>query len=125
MTTREMDPQERIQTAMTFLRQSDEEFAAGDHLQASEKLYGAAVQVVTAIAQQRNWRYDSHRDMKNNVYRLGREYGDNFIVGGFAAAEKFQWNFYHDSLEPYEIKGERPIVHDFVARLAVLADAEG
>ena len=125
MTAREMDPQERIQTAMTFLRQSDEEFAAGDHLQASEKLYGAAVQVVTAIAQQRNWRYDSHRDMKNNVYRLGREYGDNFIVGGFAAAEKFHWNFYHDSLEPYEIEGERPIVHDFVARLAVLAGAEG
>jgi hypothetical protein len=125
MTTKEMNPQERIQAAMTFLRQSDEEFAAGDHLQASEKLYGAAVQVVTAIAQQRNWRYDSHRAMKNNVYRLGREYGDNFIVGGFAAAEKFHWNFYHDSLEPYEIEGERPIVHDFVARLAVLADAEG
>ena len=52
MTTREMSPQERIKTAMMFLQQSDEEFASGDHLQASEKLYGAAVQVVTAIAQQ-------------------------------------------------------------------------
>ncbi len=125
MTTKEMDPQKRIETAMTFLRQSDQEFAAGDRLQASEKLYGAAVQVVTAIAQLRNWRYDSHRAMKNNVYRLGREYGDNSIVGGFATAEKFHWNFYHDSMEPYEIEGERPIVHDFVERISALVGAEG
>ena len=123
MTTREMTPPERIQTAMMFLQQSDEEFASGDHLQASEKLYGAAVQVVTAIAQQRNWRYDSHRSTKNVVYRLAREYNDSSIVSEFSVAEKFHWSFYHDSLEPYEIEAERPIVHQFVARMSALADA--
>ena len=73
----------------------------------------------------RNWRYDSHRAMKTNVYRLGREYGDNSIVSGFATAEKFQWNFYHDSMEPYEIEDERPIVHRFVERISALVGAEG
>ena len=125
MTTREMSPQERIQTAMMFLQQSDEEFASGDHLQASEKLYGAAVQVVTAIAQQRNWRYDSHRSMKNVVYRLAREYNDDSIISEFGIAERFHWSFYHDSLEPYEIEAERPIVHQFVARMSALVGAEG
>ena len=124
MPTSEMAPRERIQAAMTSLRQSDEEFSAGDHLQASEKLYGAAVQVVTAIAQQRNWRYDSHRSMKNAVYRLAREYGDNSIVSEFNTSERFHWHFYHDSLEPYEIEVERPIVHEFVARMAALTGAE-
>ena len=121
MTTREMNPQERIQAAMTFLRQSDEEFAAGDHLQAAEKLYGAAVQVVTAIAQQRDWRYDSHRAMKNAVYRLAREYGDNSIISEFNTAERFHWHFYHDSLESYEMDVERTIVHQFVARMAAVS----
>ena len=125
MTTGEMSPQERIQTAMMFLRQSDEEFASGDHLQASEKLYGAAVQVVTAIAQQRNWRHESHRSMKNAVYRLAREYNDNSIVGEFSIAERFHWHFYHDSLEPYEIEAERPLVHQFVARMSALGGVEG
>ncbi len=124
MTTREMSPQERIKTAMMFLQQSDEEFASGDHLQASEKLYGAAVQVVTAIAQQCNWRYESHRSMKNVVYRLAQEHSDNSIISEFNTAERFHWHFYHDSLEPYEIEAERPIVHRFVARMSALADVE-
>ena len=119
-----MSPQERIKTAMMFLQQSDEEFASGDHLQASEKLYGAAVQVVTAIAQQRKWRYESHRSMKNVVYRLAQEYNDDAIIGEFSIAERFHWHFYHDSLEPYEIEAERPIVHRFVARMSALADVE-
>ena len=57
MTTREMTAAEHAQTARDFLAVSDREFAAGDHLQGSEKLYGAATQAVIAICQQRGWRY--------------------------------------------------------------------
>ena len=37
-------------TANEFLDASDQEFAAGDHLQASEKLWGAATHAVMAVA---------------------------------------------------------------------------
>ena len=39
-------------TAQEFLAASDREFAAGDALQASEKLWGAAAHAIMAVAQQ-------------------------------------------------------------------------
>ena len=122
MTTKEMTAAEHAQTARDFLVASDREFAAGDHLQGSEKLYGAATQVVIAICQQRGWRYRSHRDMKNAVQRLNDEQDDDGILGGFVAAEHFHRNFFHDEMEDYDIAAERPAVHRFVARMLALLD---
>ena len=122
MTTKEMTAAEHAQTARDFLAASDREFAASDHLQGSEKLYGAATQAVIAICQQRGWRYCSHRDMKNAVTNLAREYDDVGITGGFLAAENFHRNFFHDHMEDYEREADRPAVHYFVARLLALLD---
>ena len=124
MTTKEMTSGEHAQTARDFLTASDREFAAGDHLQGSEKLYGAATQAVIAICQQRVWRYRSHRAMKNAVTDLAREYGVGLISGGFIAAERFHENFFHDHLEDYEMEADRPVVHQFVDRLLALLDSE-
>ena len=85
MTTKEMTAEEHAQTARDFLTASDREFTAGDHRQGSEKLYGAATQAVIAICQQRGWRYQSHRAMKNAVQRLNDERSDDSILGGFIA----------------------------------------
>ena len=124
MTTREMTAAEHAQTAREFLVASDREFAGGDHLQGSEKLYGAATQAIIAICQQRGWRYKSHRAMKNAVGNLSREYDDPFIVAGFATAERFHANFFHDNMEDYDVAEERPAVHQFVARMLALLDGE-
>ena len=124
MTTREMTAAEHARTARDFLATSDREFAAGDHLQGSEKLYGAATQAIIAICQQRGWRYQSHRAMKNAVGNLSREYDDPFIVAGFATAERFHANFFHDNMEDYDVAAERPAVHQFVARMLALLDGE-
>ena len=124
MTTREMTAAEHARTARDFLSASDREFAAGDHRQGSEKLYGAATQSIIAICQQRGWRYQSHRAMKNAVGNLSREYDDPFIVAGFATAERFHANFFHDNMEDYDVAGERPAVHQFVARILALLDGE-
>ena len=48
---KEMTAAEHAQTAREFLAASDREFAAGDHLQGSEKLHGAATQAIIAICQ--------------------------------------------------------------------------
>ncbi|MCY3692196.1 MAG: hypothetical protein OXI54_14010 [Chloroflexota bacterium] len=127
MTTREMTaldslPIRNAQTAHEFLAASDREFAAGDHLQGSEKLYGAATQAIIAICQQRGWRYKSHRAMQQAVAALSREYDDPFIVSGYDSAQRFHENFFHDNLEDYEIEASRPAVHQFVARLLTFLD---
>ena len=124
MTTKEMTAEQHTQTARDFLAASDREFAAGDHRQGSEKLYGAATQAVIAICQQRGWQYHSHRAMKNAVAELSREYGDPYTVAGFATAERFHVNFFHDNLEDYDIEAERPTVHHFVAHMLTLLESE-
>ena len=112
--------QNHAETAYEFLEASDQEFAAGDHLQASEKLWGAATHAVMAVAQQREWPHRSHRSLKNVVSRIVAETGDDGFAAGFLAAEKFHRNFYHDEMEDFEIEHDRPLVHRFVARVLTL-----
>ena len=84
MTLPAMTIQDRIRTAFGFLDDSDREFAAGDVLQASEKLWGAASHAVIAVAESRNWNHGSHRALKNAVFRLATELDDPLIKTRFA-----------------------------------------
>ena len=106
--------------ALEFLAQSDAEFAEGDRLQASEKLWGAATHAIMAVAQQRGWRHGSHRALKEAAMKLSDERDDIRIRRGFAAAEKFHSNFYHDHMEDFDLDDNRPRVHDFVHRVLAL-----
>ena len=122
--TKEMSAEEHAQTARDFLVASDREFAAGDHLQGSEKLYGAVTQAIIAVCQQRGWRYKSHRAMQQAVEALSREYRDPTLLNGYLAASKFHENFFHDNMEDYEVEANRPGVHHFVGQLLTLLDSE-
>ena len=117
-----MQVQEHAQTAEEFLAVSDHEFMAGDNLQASEKLWGAASHAVMAVAQQRGWRYTKHRDLTIAVRKLGEETSDSSIVAGFIAAQQFHANFYHDFIEDYDYDNARAVVRDFVNRVLTLVD---
>ena len=65
--------QEHVQTAHEFLEKAEVEFDAGDILQGSEKLWGAATHAIMANAQLRGWSFGSHRAMaRTAVERLGR-----------------------------------------------------
>ena len=115
-----MTEQGYAECARKFLADSDREFAAGERQQASEKLYGAASEALTAIAIQRGWKHRTHRDMKNAAQRLADEHNDLFLVAGFNTAEKFHKNFFHDEMEEYEIAADRPTVHEYVNRVLAL-----
>ncbi len=111
---------EQAQTARDFLEASDREFAAGDRLQASEKLWGAAAHALMAVMQERGWSGTSHRALSFSAQRLAREYDDHSIGDEFGLAEKFHRNFYHDFMEDFEMDADRPRVHDFVERVLAL-----
>ena len=83
MITREMTVQEHTEQAREFLAASDREFESGDHLQAAEKLYGAASHAVIAVAKHRGWGHRTHRETKNVTSRLAAETGDSlsWLVG--------------------------------------------
>ena len=117
-----MTEQDYANCARKFLADSDREFAAGERQQASEKLYGAANEALTAIAVQRGWKHRTHRNMKNTAQRLADEYEDLFLVAGFNTAEKFHKNFFHDEMEEYEIEADRPTVREYVNRVLGLTE---
>ena len=112
----EMTIQQRYRSALDFLDDADREFAAGDIRQASEKLWGAATDAVTAVALERGWRYHSHRDVKNAAFRLADEHDDRLMRADFDIAEKFHVNFYHNLMEDHELNRDRPAVIRFVHR---------
>jgi hypothetical protein len=116
-----LQTKEHAQTAREFLVASDREFEAGDHLQASEKLWGAASHALIAVAQQRNLPHGSHRALKTAAQLLVDETGDMALLAGFLAAQKFHANFYHDFMEDFDLDADRPTVKDFVDRLMALS----
>jgi hypothetical protein len=114
--------QEHVQTAREFLEASDGEFAAGDVLQGSEKMWGAASHAVMAVAQQQGWPYGSHRALIMAVRRLAEEHDDPVLRDRFVAAEQLHANFYHAFMEGNEVVNSREAVRDFVARVLAVLD---
>ena len=118
MTT--MTEERHAAAALEFLAASEREFAAGDEAQGSEKLWGAASQAVIAVAQQRGWKYGSHRDLKIAAERLATEQDDSTLGSDFAVAEKFHANFYHLFMDDFQLANDPPKIHDFVHRVLAL-----
>ena len=116
----EMTAEQRARYARQFLRDAEREFANGDIRQASEKLWGAATDAVTAIALRRDWRHRSHRDLKNAVQRLAAEPGKDHLIEQFITAEKFHINFYNDLYEGQEFEADRSETRTFVAEILAL-----
>ena len=118
-----MQTTEHTQTAQDFLAAADREFAAGDGLQGSEKMWGAAAHAVMMVSQKRGWPYGSHRHLKEAADRMVRETGDNTLRGGFFAAQQFHANFYHGFMEGDDIERGRPEVRQFVEQVLEYAEA--
>lgn len=79
-----------------FLAQAREELAKGDLQQASEKGWGAASQMVKAIAQRRDLYHRSHRSLQEVINKLHDETRDSEWTSLFAVAESLHMNFYEN-----------------------------
>ena len=84
-----------MDTAQNFLIDADREYEAGDILQASEKLWGAATHAVVAEMQRRDLQANGHRKIKAFVRQLGEELEDPVLFALFKDAETLHVNFYH------------------------------
>ena len=108
---------EHIQTARQFLADADREYEAGDMLQASEKLWGAASHVVIAEMQRRGMKASGHRAMILAVRQFAEEFEDQRLDLLFDSAETLHANFYHGFLEEFRFEMRRQHVHEFVQRM--------
>ncbi len=97
-----------------FLAQAHEELAKGDLQQASEKAWGAASQMVKAIAQERGWLHSSHRHLYGVINALESETSDSELTVLFASAGDLHINFYENRYSPNNIRHLLNQVEQFV-----------
>ncbi len=114
--------QDHAMTAQDFLAASDREFAAGDVLQASEKLWGAAAHAIMAVAKQRGLEHGTHRALLNVARQIADEMDDERLRVGISEAQHFHSNFYNRTMEDEDVAYGRPLVHRYVALMLALLD---
>lgn len=92
----------------------------GDLLQASEKGWGAAAQIVKAVADARAWRHQTHADLYRVVNRLANELADERLQVLFHSANALHQNFYEGWMPAESVAAGLSAVEEFVGRLGDL-----
>ena len=117
-----MDRPSHQQQSRVFLAQAEEELGKEDLRQASEKGWGAASQMVKAVADARGWSHGRHGSLFQAVRRLAEETDDEELSLLFGAASELHTNFYDGYLDPENVEVHLHRVARFVEKMdAILA----
>ena len=115
-----MSTQTYQQASERFLAQARQELSAGDLPQASEKGWGAAAQILKAVAEQRGWDHGKHRHLSRVASRLRAEQGDRDVFRWYQVADALHGNFYEDEMEAADIAESLDDVEALIDRLTPL-----
>ena len=107
-----------------LLRQGREELAKGDTRQAAEKGWGAAAQIVKAIAESRGLPHGGHGQLFATVLDLRNETGDEEIGRLFHVANSLHNNFYENNQEADIVREALDDVERFVDKVEPLYQQE-
>ena len=108
------------ETATEFLARAHAYLADGDSLQASEKGWEAAAQMIRAVAEARGWEHSDLREMFRAIHWLVEETGQPELRTYFSAANVLQMNFYDDFLPVATISFDLEAVERLVELLGPL-----
>ena len=92
-------------TGREFLTKAHAYLAEDDLLQASEKGWGAAAQMVKSVAEAGGWPHNGHHELWRAVNLIVDQTGDRDIRTAFAAAAALHTNFYEGWLPPRDRRG--------------------
>lgn len=105
-----------------YLREGQQLLAKGDYAQASEKFWGAAAEIIKAVAARRGVALGSHRSLGEFIEKLHKEHPDWNLMRAFNAANSLHMNFYEDWLPPNIVRDGAEAVRDLVEKLRTLLD---
>lgn len=94
-----------LELARKYLRESEELLAEKEYTQASEKLWGAAAEIVKTVAAKRGIELKTHRELWQFVAHLHTELKDPEVSRLFTVANYLHQNFY-EAIMPPEAVGE-------------------
>ena len=107
-----------------LLAQGREELAGGDVRQASEKGWGAAAQMVKAVAEQRGWQHRNHAALFDVISYLVSETRDHEIRRLFHVANALHINFYENWDNAQNVSSALDDVERFLDRMEPLLSTE-
>ena len=114
-------PPSREQSKL-LLAQARQELSKGYLVEASEKGWGAASQMLKAVAQQRGWEHRGHRELHGVIGTLLSETGDTELTTLFGVAGDLHMNFYENRSKANVVGNHLQQVERFVDRLEGLAE---
>lgn len=91
------------QASQEYLVDARRELDDGDYPQASEKLWGAAAEMLKAVAETRGWPHKGHAQLVIVIGRLLEETGDAELRLLFRSAGFLHTNFYERWLPPEDV----------------------
>jgi len=109
--------EKHLRISREFLSKAEQELEQGDHLQASEKFWGASAHMVKALASRRGWEHRSHAALYQVINRLASETGDEELRDLFLAAGQLHTNFYEELLPLEMVRSGAERVKELLARL--------
>ena len=116
---------DRLQISSRLLIHAREELARGHRLQPGEKAWGAVVQPINPIAEQRGWPHQSHRDVMEVARQVALEYGfdhdqSEALTNAYRVGHE---NFYENQCDVEELDGMIERVEDLAPHLHRLTAA--
>ncbi|MCC6050966.1 MAG: PaREP1 family protein [Thermofilum sp.] len=119
-----LDPRDRaelhLELCEKYLREAEKLLAEGDYSQASEKGWGAAAQIVKALAAREGKALRSHRELWEYVDELVEKLGDAEVRRLWHAANALHQNFYESWMTPKSVAAALEDVKLFVRKLRKL-----
>lgn len=100
-----------------YLKEAEAFLAKGDYVQASEKLWGAAAEIVKVVAAKRGAELKTHGDLWEFVTKLRIELNDSELSKLFLQANYLHQNFYEGILPPQIVKDGAEAVKEFIHKL--------
>jgi PaREP1/PaREP8 domain containing family protein len=119
-----LDPSEKVELhlklADKFLRETEEFLAKGDYVQASEKGWGVAAQMIKAVAAKENLELRSHASLWEYLDKLAENLQDVELRRLWWTANNLDQNFYESWMTPRDVKYAIEDVKKFAEKLKKL-----
>ena len=116
-----LDPETKAEVHLKlsekYLRDSEEFLTKKDLVQASEKAWGAAAQIVKALAAKEGKELRSHGELHRYVAELSKEKVDKEIMKFWFSATSLHQNFYENWFPEEAVRSAIEDVKNFIEKL--------
>ncbi|MYB84580.1 MAG: hypothetical protein F4X54_07590 [Chloroflexi bacterium] len=111
------------ENAAILLEHAEDMVEDEDHLQASEKIWGAVAHTLAEIGEQHGWPHANNFDLGNIAYYLRQVVGDDTMGTAYRSARSFHDNFYKDEFSLAEIDEGVADAEELIRKLKAAAEA--